>query len=227
MKVIILIMLISVVTATCWKPVRAEVEVSVKHFSDNSGGDYFKLTSWRGIEVKYQHGDGLYYFLSEEEARTYFAAPSFKMNFTGFGVGFKKPVTNSINVYGQIGYYITDTEARGRFSCEQAKCDHWESLHYALNHKWGSTHNGHTVIFNEYEVDSTDAYGITIGAELLHPITDNLSLNFGVEWRAMSYTLLVHGMAEPWNYDETGARWETTFKGTDSTNFKVGLNYRF
>ena len=96
-----------------------------------------------------------------------------------------------------------------------------------MNHKWGPTHHGHKQYFDEYEVDSTNGFGVTVGAEFLHPLTKNLDLSFGIEWRAMSYDLIVNAMYDPWNYDETGARWETSFRGTDSTNFKVGLNYSF
>lgn len=222
-----LLILAFMTLATCFKPVNADVEINMKHFSDTSGDSYFKLISWRGVEVKYLQDDGFYYFLSHEEARIHFLSPSFGMTFTGFGFGIKQAVTNKINVYGQLGYYVTDTAVRGRFRCDRGACSVWESLHYAMNHKWGPTHNGYKQYFDEYEVDSTNAYGVTVGAELLHPLTKDIDLNFGVEWRAMSYTLLVHGMYDPWNYDETGARWETSFRGTDSTNFKVGLNYKF
>ena len=224
----LLILLAFMTLATCFKPIHADVEVSMKTFSDTSGDSYFKLQSWNGVEIKYQpEKDSLYYFVSYEEARVHFLSPSFGMDFIGLGVGFKTAVTNKINLYGQVGYYISDTAVRGRFRCDRGAYSVWESLHYAMNHKWGPTHHGYKQYFDEYEVDSTNGFGITVGAEFLHPLTKNLDLNFGIEWRAMSYDLIVNAMYDPWNYDETGARWETTFKGTDSTNFKVGLNYAF
>ena len=96
-----------------------------------------------------------------------------------------------------------------------------------MNHKWGPTHHGIKQYFHEYEVDSTDAFGVTVGGEFLHQITKNLNLNFGIEWRVMSYDLIVNAMYDPWEYDTTGARWETSFRGTASTNFKIGLIYKF
>ena len=225
MKILILTLAFMTLVA-CFKPIHAEeFEFSLKHMSDHAADNEFRFTGWRGIEVKYQPSEeSLYYFASSEEARVFMASPSFNMSFTGLGFGFKKPVSTNINIYGQIGYYFIKPDPGGRFKCEQGSCDSWESLYYGLNKKWISTHN-HRVYFNEYEIKSSDAYGITIGTELIHPLTKDLNLNFGVEWRAMSFTVDVNG----WYDNSVGESrvWESSFKGFSSTNYKVGLNYAF
>lgn len=220
-----LILLITFTTlAYCWKPVHAgEFEFNFKHMSDHAADNDFRFTSWRGIEIKYLPSEqDLYYFASHEDARVFMASPSFSMSFTGLGFGVKKPVTDSINVYGQIGYYFIKPDIEGRFKCEKGSCKHWESLYYGVNKKWGSVHSGPPVKFNEYELKSTDAYGLTVGTELIHPLTKNLDLNFGVEYRAMSFTVLINS----W-YEGQYWPWMSSFKGFSSTNYKVGLNYSF
>lgn len=221
----ILILIIAFMTlATCLKPINAEeFEFNFKHMSDHAADNDFRFTSWRGFEVKYlPDEESLYYFASAEEARVFMASPSFKMSFLGIGVGVKKPVTDSVNVYGQLGYYFIKPDTEGRFKCEEGSCKHFESLYYGVNKKWGSVHAGDPVWFNEHQIKTTDAYGITLGAEVIHPLTKNLDLNFGAEWRAMSFTVLINSWYEgqPWP-------WMSSFKGFSSTNYKVGLNYRF
>ena len=221
-----MIVTLAVVLATCFKPLHAdEFEVNFKHMSDHVADNEFRFTGWRGIEVKYlPDEESLYYFVSSEEARVFMASPSFDMSFTGLGIGFKAPITRKINFYGQVGYYFIKPGREGRFNCEQGSCHEWESLYYGLNKKWISTHN-HRVYFNEYELKSTDGYGLTLGTELVHPLTKDLSLNFGVEWRAMSFTVDVNGWYE--GYVGESRVWESSFKGFSSTNYKVGLIYKF
>ena len=228
MKLIILIMLALSVVTTCFKPVRADIEINAKHLSDTTGNDHYALNSWRGIEVKYQADkDSLYYFVSHDSAKVVMKAPAFDIEFIGIGFGFKKPVTSSVNIYGQIGYYFVNTSVEGRFDCPKFSCG--EGLYYGLNDMWSSTHAYGLVEFDEYEIDPQDGYGITLGLELTRPLTKNTNLIFGAEYRALSYIIGVHGMSKDrfGDYDINGQRWETVFKGTNSTNFNVGLSYSF
>lgn len=223
MKIVTLILTIILFAALGFNAYAKEFELNFKHMSDHAADNDFRFTSWRGFEVKYTPDEeSLYYFASHEEARAFMASPSFKMTFTGLGLGFKQPVTNKVNLYGQVGYYFIRPDTKGRFACEKGSCRHWESLYYGVNKKWGPVHSGGPVKFNEYEIKSTDAYGITLGAEIKHKLSKNLELSLGAEYRAMSFTVLVNSWYEgqPWP-------WMSSFKGFSSTNYKVGLNYAF
>jgi len=195
---------------------KADVEVNLKQFSDTSGDEYFKFGSWRGIEVKYQEDpESLFYFISYDTASVSLA---FDINFLGMGAGFKNPLTSSTNIYGQLGYYFVETSLEGRFDCP-LPCG--EGLHYLLNRKWEPLHNRGLLKFEEYEIESEGGLGITFGIETTHKLTKDTSLVFGLEFRALDFTLGVHGMAPEQNYNKTGARWETQFKSASSTAFKV------
>lgn len=219
MKYIILVIML------CVKPVLADMQVSVKHLSDTSGNDYFKMQQWMGAEVKYQIDD-FYYFISHDKGVLQTTYPAFKMSFTGIGFGFNNNLTKKVKFYGQLGYYIVDTSVKGRFSCANHSCG--EGLYYGLNDQWADLHHKGLVSFNEYEVKTENGYGITLGLETSHSLTKNTEVLFGIEYRAMNVKTMIAGMSPRFgDYDKDGQRWESYFNGIDSTNFKVGVNYKF
>lgn len=203
-----------------------ELEVNTKILSgDKSSGLY--IESWNGIEFKYQQDESsLYYFASYDEGVATILAPVFDMSIVGVGFGFKKPATKNINFYGQVGYYMPKTSMSGRVKCEFPACG--EGLYYGLNNIWSGLHNGGLVHFDEFEIEAKNGLGITFGTELSHEITKDLVMVLGIEYRALAITTNVHAMSPALgDYDVTGARWETVFKGLDSTNYKIGVKYTF
>ncbi|MCW8988355.1 MAG: hypothetical protein OQK75_11880 [Gammaproteobacteria bacterium] len=222
---ILIIAALSLILATCLKPIHAgELDVSFKHLVDNESQG-FHLTSWRGIEFKYQP-DSLYYFASYETAKATISNPMYDIKLFGVGFGFNNPVTDKINIYGQIGYYMPKTSLSGRFGCENFSCG--EGLYYGLNEQWADLHTFGLVMFDEFEVNTHAGYGITLGGEITHAISRGFDLVMGVEYRVLDITTEIHGMSPAFgDYDTDGQRWETVYKGISSTNYKIGLNYSF
>lgn len=228
MKLTTLIMTIILFVALAANQVYAgDVQVSMKHLSDTTGNDYFVMQRWMGVEIKYQpEKDSLYYFVSHDKAGLVTTYPAFDMSFTGIGFGFNTKVSKKVRLYGQLGYYIVDTSLKGRFKCPQFSCG--EGLYYGLNDQWADLHTNGLVSFNEYEVQTENGYGITFGVEMTHNLTKNTELLFGIEYRALSVKTMIAGMSPVFgDYDTGGQRWESHFKGIDSTNFKLGINYEF
>ena len=205
----------------------SDVQVSMKHLSDTTDNSYFVMERWMGFEIKYQPSkDSLYYFVSHDTGGLVTTYPAFDMSFTGLGFGFNTEVSKSVKLYGQVGYYIVDTSVKGRFKCAQYSCG--EGLYYGLNDQWADLHNNGLVAFNEYEVQTENGYGITLGIETSHDLTKNTELVFGIEYRALGFNTMIAGMSPSFgNYDVNGQRWESRFKGISSTNFKLGVNYAF
>lgn len=202
-------------------------DFNFKHLTDNATTTDFHLEQWLGIEVKYQtDADSLFYFASYETAHASIVYPMFDYTLTGIGVGFNDQITKKFRVYGQVGYYVPDTSLKGRFDCVDYSCG--EGLYYGLNHKWGALHPQGLVKFDEFEVNTKGGYGITIGGELLHPLSNNFELIIGIEYRVIDVATEIHGMAPIFgDYDKNGQRWETKWKGISSTTTTFGVKYKF
>lgn len=224
-----LIIIMSIVLTACCRPADAgEIQVSAKHLSDTTGNQYFVMQRWLGVEIKYQPTEeSLYYFVSHDTAGVQTTYPAFEMSFTGVGFGTNTKVTEHVKFYGQLGYYFVDTSLKGRFKCAKYSCG--EGLFYGLNDQWADLHDKGLVDFDEYEIKTKNGYGITLGLESSHKLSKNMDLVFGIEWQARYVQVMVAGMSKAsfGDYDVNGQRWESHFRGINSTNFKVGLDYRF
>ena len=223
MKLLILTIAFMTLT-TCLKPINA-VEVNFKSLVDHASQGEFRLEQWEGIELKFKQDD-FYYFASYETAKATIAAPMFDYNIYGAGFGFDNKLTDKFRVYGQAGYYVPDTSLKGRFKCVNYSCG--EGLYYGLNQKWAGLHSNGLVQFDEFEVNTKGGYGITFGGEMTHNVSKSINLVIGVEYRVLDITTEIHGMSPVFgDYDVNGQRWETQYKGISSTNYKVGLEYKF
>ena len=201
-----------------------EVTIKWTSLSDLSSDELRQMESWRGFQINKEFDDW-YIFSSYDEGTFYTKSPAFDVQIGGIGAGIKLPVSKNIKLYGQVGYYEVDNSVGGRVRCAN-EYDYClgEGIYYGLNAKWAST-NGGIQQFNEYEVETHGGAGYAFGLEIDKEVMEDTSILFSLEYRYLDTKFGIHGFRDAWDYDNTGARWETYYKGIDSINLSIGLNY--
>jgi len=197
-----------------------ELSVSLSQKSLNNADDVYSTNYWVGLQVSYQpDNSNLYYFLSKEIVDVAPIYSAWKYDMTGIGIGTKININKRIRVFGQAGYYLIKNSWGDR------KRQFNEGLYYYFNQRfYGSQTTGKYYEFKDYSVENNNAIGMTIGLELLHPITDRWSAGFIISHRLMKIKEDLNAYA--YN-DEFGWWAHTPTRDYSSTNVGVSLNYKF
>jgi len=220
MKILILVTL-SVVLATCLKPIHAgELSVSTGLRSMNTADDVYSIGYWNYLKVSYQPEDsGFYYGLSHETAEVRPIYYTHSVSLTGLFVGIKTNVTQNVRLFANVGYYIV----KNNFGGKQRK--HVEGFYYYLNDRFG----GAPYVFDEYDlITSKDTVGAEIGIEITQPINDNWSVGFTASHRLLKISETIAGYRDDWTAINSTWKWQQqSIRDYSSTDFGVGVNYDY
>jgi len=194
-----------------------ELSFQISELTRDTDDDIYQVGGWNELQVSYQPTDSEgYLFMSYGEARVAPKGYAFTFEMLGLGAGMKREIFKNINVFGQLGYYLIENSWGGR------KREFNEGLYAYLNGRYqGASGSSAYKYFNEYEVKNDNAFGGTIGIEMMYPLSKTDKVGFVFSKRIMKIRETVIGYKDEWG---PGSRWEYGNKRNfNSTNF--GINY--
>jgi hypothetical protein len=213
---ILIIATLSIILATCLKPIHAgELSVSLGQRAMSAGEDIYSVEDWNYIQLTYQPDESnFYYFVSHETAEV---APSYFVwtyTMTGLGIGTRANITKNIRLFGQVGYYIIKNDWGHK------KDIYSEGLNYYFNTRFYDLNSTDWHRFTEAKVENNNPIGGTIGIEILQPITKDITAGFSISHRMLRINEEVNVKGTTW--------WAVSpNRDYSSTNFGVSLNYTF
>lgn len=177
--------------------------------------------TWTGIQVNYKFDNDVYVFGSQENLdKTLLGGKAWEYDMKGVGVGTKYRVNNRIRLFGQVGYY----SLKNSWGNYQRREDN-EVILYYLNERYNNTK--HSQSFDAYSVGTSDnVFGLTLGAELMYPITKNWTTGFVLSYRHMRIKEDISGYYDPWGCppDTTVCdKWHSA-QNEDYSSINMGLN---
>jgi len=212
MKYITLTVILFAVPA--WNVQAGELSVSTGQRSMESGGDDWTIGDWNYIQITYKPEDSnFYYGLSQEEAEvspiSYF---SWTYNVLGLVAGVESKLTDSVSLFGQIGYYKISNDISNDYPIP-------EGVHYYFQRKF----NGWSYSWEKATLENSDAFGGTIGIKITQPISDNIKVGLLISRRIMKIREVLRVY-----FPNDGGIWAVgTNRDYSSTSFGVNLNYAF
>lgn len=211
MKYLVIIMALVLIAPAITKASQLDLSVSMPQSMEG----LHSQDGWFRFQAAY--GDAEYTFLSYEK---FVMIPNdvwavHELNLFGLGIGGRVPLTQKLNFFGQVGYYLIDSNPDGRHTEN-------EGLGYYLNRKFaGSINSGHH--YEAYEVDADDG---TIAGEIGLNYSYTKNLSFFTSLRVMRIDVLYRGIINVAQYEATGACWETE-NDINLTTIEFGIKWAF
>ena len=98
----------------------------------------------------------------------------------GIGLGIKFPISKYVKFWGQVGYYIPDSQMSGTMQFEESQWLNWRD--------WGQrfAYNG-VIPLRIYSYDIQSNFGGAIGLEGQRPLTKHLSIGMDVGYNFLQF----------------------------------------
>lgn len=182
--------------------------------------------TWTGVQINYKFNDELYVFGANESFDVLLlGGKAWTYRVKGIGIGTKYRVSKRLRLFGQIGYY----DVKNSWGNYQRR-ENNEAIHYYLNERYNNTKSSQRL--DAYSVNTSDAVlGLTIGSELIYPITQNWHVGFVLSYRHIKIKEDISGYSDAWGCPSNTTvcdKWHSAQnEDYSSINMGLSLGYQF
>lgn len=210
--------------------VASELRLDLLQMSRIADDDMYSVNSWEGLQLSYQFDSPLYVFGSIENADVYPIGRSHSLNFLGLGAGIRHNLSKTISVFAQAGYYVVKNDYGHQ------KGDFNEGAWQYLNQRFRGMQNVDAPFaddqgnynFAGYEIENDDAFGGTVGIDLLYPVSENFTVGASLSYRSMKVREVISGYFPGYYLGSNTALWEVNMSRNYSTiNLGISAGYTF